>query len=74
MATATPKLDLLAQRFMAQIQDPVTVNGLGNLNVGNLVRTIPDMSRYCGDAMLKYTQKTWDSVNGNEQMFLRKLP
>jgi hypothetical protein len=74
MATATPKLDLLAQRFMAQIQDPVTVNGLGNLNVGNLVRTIPDMSRYCGDAMLKYIQKTWDSVNGNEQMFLRKLP
>jgi hypothetical protein len=74
MATSTPKLDLLAQRFMAQIQDPVTVNGSGNLNVGNLVKTIPDMSRYCGDAMLKYIQKTWDVAQGSKIVFLKMLP
>lgn len=70
----TPKLNLLAQRFMQQIQDPITVDGSGVITPGNVILTVAEIENFLGDAMGKYINSIWTQAKGNRDLFIRFLP
>ncbi|MHB8483720.1 MAG: hypothetical protein ACYDBV_13485 [Nitrospiria bacterium] len=50
---ATPRLNRLAQRFMQQIQDPITVSN-GIIQPGNIIRSVAEIENYLGIATMEY--------------------
>lgn len=72
---ATPKLNLLAQRFMQQIQDPITIDSAtGIIYPGNLIQTVAEIESILGDAMLKYINNVWTEAKSNRDIFIGFLP
>jgi hypothetical protein len=72
---ATTKLDMLAQRFMQQIQDPIVHDPITqNLLPGNIIRTILEIQNYCGNACLKYVKNIWGMAKGDRNLFISFIP
>lgn len=70
---ATPKLNRLAQRFMQQIQDPITIDA-GVILPGQIIRSVPDIEHYLGMAMMKFIEEVWKQSQANANVMLRALP
>lgn len=71
----TPKLNILAQRFMNGIQDPITIDsGTGKFSAGSIIQTVAEIETRLGDAMMKYMDDVWKAAKGNKQQFLTFLP
>ncbi len=71
---AADKMKLLAERFLLQIQDVYSVDAItGDVLPGNLVRTIPELNNYLGQAMNSYFQSAWANSQGRKD-FINKFP
>lgn len=71
----TTKLNLLATRFMQQIQDPIFIDPVTNIvTPGQLIRSQTEIENYLGQAMNKYFEQVWEAVKGSQKDFLNVLP
>lgn len=70
---ATPKLNKLAQRFMQQIQDPITIDA-GVILPGTIIRSVAEIEHYLGMAMMQFIAGVQQQAQGSISLLLRALP